>query len=42
MNGLLGKKSIAAILTLSLLAGAALIAGCGSSINAKIKVSHFK
>ena len=31
MNGLLGKKSIAAILTLSLLAGAALIAGCGSS-----------
>ena len=31
MNGLLGKKSLAAILTLSLLTGAALTAGCGSS-----------
>lgn len=31
MNGLLGKKSLAAILTLSLLTGVALTAGCGSS-----------
>lgn len=34
MNGLLVKKGLAAIFTISLLAGAALIAGCGSSSSA--------